>query len=175
MHGLTRRQVIAGATVAAGAALLPECAVRAAAPAAGKQAPSFYRYKVGSFECTSLSDGARTFPMPDTFVRNVSKDQALAAAEAAFPKGQVVVPFNPQVINTGSKLVLIDAGIGPGVGPSVGLLQAHLAAAGIEPKSTPSSCRTCIPTMPTASRPPTAGLPFPMRRSWRRRRTGRSG
>jgi glyoxylase-like metal-dependent hydrolase (beta-lactamase superfamily II) len=116
--------------------VLPGRPAGAAAPAAGKQGPSFYRYKVGSFECTSLSDGARTFPMPDTFVRNVSKEQALAAAEAAyFPKGQVVVPFNPQVINTGSRLVLIDTGIGPGVGPTVGLLQANLAAAGIDPKS----------------------------------------
>src|SRR5262245_23692563 len=99
MHELTRRQMVVGATAAATAALVPEYAVQAAAPATGKQAPSFYRYKVGSFECTSISDGARTFPMPDNFVRNVSKDQALAAAEAAYwPKGQIVVPFNPQVI-----------------------------------------------------------------------------
>jgi len=34
--------------------------------------------------------------MPDTFVKNVPKDQALAAAEAAYmPKGMVTVPFNP--------------------------------------------------------------------------------
>ena len=46
---------------------------------------------------TSINDGARTFPMPDGFVRNVPKDQALAAAEAAYmPKGMVTVPFNPQ-------------------------------------------------------------------------------
>jgi glyoxylase-like metal-dependent hydrolase (beta-lactamase superfamily II) len=137
MRKLSRRHVIAGAAaVAATATVLPGRPAGAAAPAAGKQGPSFYRYKVGSFECTSLSDGARTFPMPDTFVRNVSKEQALAAAEAAyFPKGQVVVPFNPQVVNTGSRLVLIDTGIGPGVGPTVGLLQANLAAAGIDPKS----------------------------------------
>ncbi len=28
------------------------------------------------------------------------------------PKGMVTVPFNPQLINTGSKLVLIDCGNG---------------------------------------------------------------
>ncbi len=28
------------------------------------------------------------------------------------PKGMVTVPFNPQLINTGSKLVLIDTGNG---------------------------------------------------------------
>jgi glyoxylase-like metal-dependent hydrolase (beta-lactamase superfamily II) len=65
-----------------------------------------------------------------------AKDQALAAAEAAYmPKGMVTVPFNPQVINTGSKLVLIDAGYGPGIAPSVGLLPAGMAAAGIDPNA----------------------------------------
>ena len=28
------------------------------------------------------------------------------------PKGMVTVPFNPQLINTGSKLILIDSGNG---------------------------------------------------------------
>jgi glyoxylase-like metal-dependent hydrolase (beta-lactamase superfamily II) len=108
----------------------------AATPAAGKQAPALYRAKLGDFEITQIADGARTFPMPDTFVKNVSKDQALAAAEAAYmPKGQVPVPFNPIIINTGSKLVLIDTGYGPGITPSVGLLPTNMAAAGIDPKT----------------------------------------
>jgi glyoxylase-like metal-dependent hydrolase (beta-lactamase superfamily II) len=139
MTEFTRRTVMTGAVAAAAAAAAPMsigAPARAAAPAAGKQAPGFYRYKVGSFELTQITDGARTFPMPDSFVRNVPKEQALAAAEAAYmPKGHVTVPFNPVVINTGSKLVLIDTGWGPGIGPTVGLLPAHLAAAGIDPKA----------------------------------------
>jgi glyoxylase-like metal-dependent hydrolase (beta-lactamase superfamily II) len=138
MTQFTRRTVITGAA-AATAAIVPLIASapgRAAAPVIGRQAPGFYRYKVGDYECTSINDGARTFPMPDGFVRNVSKDQALAAAEAAyFPKGRVTIPFNPQVVNTGSRLVLIDAGWGPGVAPSVGLTAANMAAAGIDPKA----------------------------------------
>jgi len=112
----------------------------AAAPPSGAQAPGFYRYKVGSFECTSINDGARTFPMPDTFVKNVPKEQALAAAEAAYmPKGMVTVPFNPQLINTGSKLVLIDCGNGvaafePSKG-AVGRTLHNLTAAGVDPKA----------------------------------------
>ena len=110
------------------------------APAAGKQAPGFYRYKVGAYECTSINDGARSFPMPDTFVRNVPKEEALAAAEAAYmPKGMVTIPFNPQLINTGGKLVLIDCGNGiaafePTKGAAGRTLQ-NLAAAGVDPKS----------------------------------------
>lgn len=140
MTELSRRTLLAG-VAAAGAAIALEpfagfAPARASAPLAGAQTPSFYRYKVGAYECTSVADGARTFPMPDTFVKNVPKDQALAAAEAAYmPKGMVTVPFNPQVINTGSKLVLIDTGNGQVPNAPVGKLLPNLAAAGIDPKT----------------------------------------
>jgi glyoxylase-like metal-dependent hydrolase (beta-lactamase superfamily II) len=46
-------------------------------------------------------------------------------------------PYNPIVINTGSKLVLVDTGTGEGAYVSskgkIGQLQANLAAAGLEP------------------------------------------
>jgi hypothetical protein len=90
MTELTRRSLLAG-TAVAGAALSLEgfTLARAAAPAATAQAPGFYRQKVGDYEITALSDGARTFPMPDTFVVNKKKEEALAAAEGAYmPKGQ---------------------------------------------------------------------------------------
>lgn len=143
MSELNRRDLLAGAAAFGAAAALSPLAVstvRAAAPASGAQAPGFYRYKVGSFECTSINDGARTFPMPDAFVKNVPKEQALAAAEAAYmPKGMVTVPFNPQLINTGSKLVLIDCGNGVANLESskgaVGRTLQNLAAAGVDPKS----------------------------------------
>src|SRR5215469_15268482 len=111
MTDLNRRQLLAGAALAGAATSFGLPAAKATAPEAGAQAPGFYRYKVGDYECTSINDGARSFPMPDKFVTNVPKDEALAAADAAYmPKGMVTVPFNPQLINTGSKLVLIDTG-----------------------------------------------------------------
>src|SRR5262244_2063120 len=138
MIDMNRRQLLAGtAAVGAAAALSPFATPSAQAGLAptGAQAPGFYRYKVGSYECTSINDGARTFPMPDGFVKNVSKDEALAAAEAAYmPKGMVTVPFNPQIINTGSKLVLIDTGFGPTPNAPIGLLVANMNAAGLDPK-----------------------------------------
>jgi glyoxylase-like metal-dependent hydrolase (beta-lactamase superfamily II) len=68
-------------------------------------------------------------------VRNISQEQALAAAEAAYmPKGMVRVPFNPQLINTGSKLVLIDCGLGSVPIPSAGHTMRNLLAAGVDPK-----------------------------------------
>jgi glyoxylase-like metal-dependent hydrolase (beta-lactamase superfamily II) len=133
---LSRRQALAGAGALALAPLLKPQAAKAEAPAVGKQAAGIYRYKVGSFECTSINDGARSFPMPDKFVINVAKDKALEQAEASYmPKGMVTVPFNPQLINTGSKLVLIDTGNGPVPNAPVGMLMPNLIAAGIDPKS----------------------------------------
>jgi len=139
MTQLTRRHLLGGAgTVGAALALSPFAAhspVHAAAPPTGKQASGFYRYKVGDYELTQIHDGALNIPMPNGFVKNVSREQALAAAEAAYmPKGRVVVPFNPVVINTGSKLVLIDSGFGA-VNPMAGQLPANLAAAGIDAKA----------------------------------------
>src|ERR1700761_823594 len=140
MTDLNRRQLLAGAAVAGAATALGLPAVEAAAPSAGAQAPGFYRYKVGDYECTSINDGARSFPLPDKFVVNVAKDEALAAADAAYmPKGMVTIPFNPQLINTGKKLILIDTGNGvanlePTKG-AVGRTLQNLAAAGVDPKN----------------------------------------
>src|SRR6202011_1975770 len=59
--------------------LPPPPPARAAAPAAGKQAPGFYRYTVGSYEITVVTDGANRFPLPDDFVSNIKKDEVQAA------------------------------------------------------------------------------------------------
>jgi glyoxylase-like metal-dependent hydrolase (beta-lactamase superfamily II) len=135
---ISRRALLTGAAFAAASTIAPFAGLpaHAAAPFAGKQAPSFYRSKLGGFEITVVSDGARAIPLSPTFVRNVNIEQVLAVAEAAYmPKGSIVAPFNPIVVNTDSKLVLIDTGYGPGIAPTVGLLPATLAAAGIDPKS----------------------------------------
>jgi len=141
MTDFDRRQLLAGAAaMGAVAALSPSSTARAAVPPSGAQAPGFYRYKVGAYECTSINDGARSFPMPDKWVTNVAKEEALAVAEAAYmPKGMVTVPFNPQLINTGSKLILIDCGNGVSAleptKAAAGRTLQNLAAAGVDTES----------------------------------------
>src|SRR6201992_2790420 len=142
MTDLNSRDLMLGAAITGAAAPLTSLGTPAQAPepAAGAQAPGFYRYKVGTYECTSINDGARSFPLPDTFVTNVPKPEALAAAQAAYyPTGMVAVPFNPQLINTGSKLILIDTGNGvANLEPSkgrVGRTLQNLSAAGVDAKS----------------------------------------
>jgi glyoxylase-like metal-dependent hydrolase (beta-lactamase superfamily II) len=110
---------------------------QAAAPLAGKQAPGWYRYKVGSIEITAVTDGARSNPLTDTFIRNVKKDDVNKVLEANhMEKDKITVPYTPIVVNTGSKLVVIDSGLGPALYEQskgvVGQFQTNLAAAGID-------------------------------------------
>jgi glyoxylase-like metal-dependent hydrolase (beta-lactamase superfamily II) len=138
MPSPTRRDLLTTGAIAGAAALLGSSVAprgaHASVPKSGKQAPGYYRFMLGDYEVTIVHDGARSFPPPDGFVTNVSRDKALEAASDAFmPQGKVTVPFNPTLVNTGSKLVLIDTGNGPSPDGAVGQLFPNLAAAGVKP------------------------------------------
>ena len=140
MTDFTRRKLFATAAAATAAtALAPLARGTAQAAAAAGRGTGVYRYKLGSYEIIQLMDGARTFPMPDKFVVNVSKDEAIKAAAAAYmPEGKVTIPFSPMIVNTGSKLVAIDTGNGLGAHAAskgvVGQARHNMEAAGIDPK-----------------------------------------
>jgi len=140
MTQLTRRQMLVGTATAAFAAALPLAAsspVAASAPVIGRQAPGFYRYKIGSIEVTVVTDGINRLPIPDGFVLNANKEEVNAALTAAFMEKDVFVgPYNPIVINTGSRLAVIDTGFGEAAYKSSqglnGQFLTNLAAAGID-------------------------------------------
>jgi len=141
MIELNRRIVLTAAAAGAAAALTPagSQSARAAMPLQGKQNPGWYRYKVGDYEVTVVTDGAATFPLPDKFVVNASKDEVSAElAKQYLDPAKITVPFTPIVINTGSKLVLIDTGYGEAAGAkpgaTTGQVAANMKAAGIDPK-----------------------------------------
>ena len=94
---LTRRHALAGAAAVAAAPLIPSMPARAAAPVADKQAPSFYRYKVGDIQVTVVSDGKTTFPLEDSFVSNAKKAEVNAALEKAFLPRDTFMPRTPLV------------------------------------------------------------------------------
>jgi glyoxylase-like metal-dependent hydrolase (beta-lactamase superfamily II) len=139
MTAMTRRTLFAGAAaIGAASTLTPFTGQVARAATAGK-GTGVYRYKFGDAEIIQLMDGARTFPMPDKFVVNVSKDEAIKAAAAAYmPEGKVTIPFSPMLVNTGGKLVAIDTGNGLGANAAskgaVGQARLNMEAAGIDPK-----------------------------------------
>src|SRR6185503_2081983 len=135
MPSLTRRDLLAGSAAAAAFASRADLAA-AAEPAAGKQAPGIYRYRIGSFELTALYDGIWYRPITDKFIRNAPFPEVERALAAAFmPADKLATPFTTLVVNTGSKLVLVDTGTGGQIAPSAGVLGDNLAAAGIDPKA----------------------------------------
>jgi glyoxylase-like metal-dependent hydrolase (beta-lactamase superfamily II) len=117
------------------AAFLLACAglAHAAAPMAASQAPGYYRIMLGDFEVTALSDGTHPFPV-DTVMTNITQQQAIQALADIDLKLPVQGSINAFLINTGSKLILIDSGAGALYGPCCGKLMTHLRAAGYQPE-----------------------------------------
>ena len=138
MTEITRRNMLTGVAAATAAApLLTTAPAQAAAPPAGTQAPGWYRYKVGSIEVTVVTDGVNKFKFTDNHVLNKSRDEVNAGLAAAhYEKDMMTTPYNPVVVNTGSKLVVIDTGTSEAnferSKGTAGQFQRNLAASGID-------------------------------------------
>jgi glyoxylase-like metal-dependent hydrolase (beta-lactamase superfamily II) len=104
-----------------------------AAPIAGTQAPGFYRFNAGAYEVTVLSDGGLTLDA-NLFAGDETGAEKLLR-DAHLPKVAIPTPLNTWLINTGEKLILVDAGGGTHFAPSVGRLPLNLAAAGVSPSA----------------------------------------
>ncbi len=105
----------------------------AEAPMVKTQAPGYYRTMVGDFEVTAISDGTVKLPMIKLLTN--AKPEALAKAlKAGFLSETVETSVNSYLINTGSKLVLIDTGAAGLFGPTLGNLVANMQAAGYKPE-----------------------------------------
>jgi glyoxylase-like metal-dependent hydrolase (beta-lactamase superfamily II) len=102
-----------------------------AMPVAGKQAPGVYRLKVGAFEVTVLSDGNLAIDRPMFAGDAAGADKLLSSA--FLPAGAIPTCVNEWLVNTGDKLVLVDAGGGTSFAPSLGKMHGNLAVAGVDP------------------------------------------
>ena len=113
MFGLNRRELLVSTTLMGAGYALPASLVQPAAPATGKQVASFYRYRVGDYEVTAINDGIWLPPIDEKFVRNAAFTDVQNALAAAFqPTDKLPIPFTSLVVNTGTKLVMIDTGTG---------------------------------------------------------------
>ncbi|MEM1109856.1 MAG: MBL fold metallo-hydrolase [Planctomycetota bacterium] len=137
---LTRRQALGLGGAAAAAALAPARPAAAEHHATIKPAPEltqgngFYRLSLGDVEVTLLSDGSFPFsPAHPTIGTNASQEEVHAALRNAFvPSDHVLGHVNTLLINTGDRLMLIDAGCGETFGPTTGKLREHLSRIGAD-------------------------------------------
>lgn len=114
------------------AAALITGAALASAPMQKTQAPGYYRTMIGDFEVTVLSDGSMTFNVQE-LLTNITPAQLDTDLARAFLKEPVDLSINAFLVNTGSKLVLIDTGTGGAFGPTAGKLLSNLIASGYQP------------------------------------------
>jgi glyoxylase-like metal-dependent hydrolase (beta-lactamase superfamily II) len=104
-----------------------------ATPLAGTQAPGFYRHKVGAYEVTVLNDGGLALDLA-LYTGDASGGEKLLK-DAHLKKDAIPTHVNAWLVNTGNKLILVDAGGGTSFAPTLGRLAKNLAAAGVDPEA----------------------------------------
>ena len=130
-----RRDVLKGggaaALLALGMPLFPQSSAAKTAKAA-KQAPAYFRFTVGDYEVTMVSDGNIT--LPTTFeAKNVKEDELKAFLQSYYLDPDThVSQVNVCLINTGDELIMVDTGAGQYFLDSAGKLVDNMGAAGFE-------------------------------------------
>jgi glyoxylase-like metal-dependent hydrolase (beta-lactamase superfamily II) len=105
----------------------------AAAPMVKTSAPAYYRMMLGDFEITALSDGVLSMPV-DKLMTNTTPEHVKVLLAKESLGNPLDLSVNAFLVNTGSKLILIDAGTGGTFGPTLGALLANLKASGYQPE-----------------------------------------
>jgi glyoxylase-like metal-dependent hydrolase (beta-lactamase superfamily II) len=134
---LSRRQLLAGASITAATSLVGGVSPGLAkAPVLNSQAPAFYRFKIGSVEATVVTDGPMEIGAPEkTFIGPSAQDLGQMLTDHFLPADNIVLDQNALVINTGEKLALFETGMSSVKrSKDMGRLTENLKAAGIDPK-----------------------------------------
>lgn len=113
-------------------ALALSAAQATAVPVVKGQAPGFYRTELGDFEITTIFDGTLMLDAGQ-LLTNTQPGQVEKLLGAQFLKSPVETSVNAFLINTGTKLVLVDTGAGGLFGPMLGKFVTNLKAAGYTP------------------------------------------
>lgn len=139
---LDRRQLLAaslGLAAAPALALATSSNARAAAALLGAAQPKFYRFKLGEFEITTISDSEVFIDGPFPLIgANASEPDVHALMrDNLLPERKYQPGFTPTIVNTGKQLILLDAGNGANgfvPRPNGGWLAAQLGPAGFKPE-----------------------------------------
>jgi glyoxylase-like metal-dependent hydrolase (beta-lactamase superfamily II) len=101
------------------------------------QNAGWHRFRLGAFECTVLWDGYIHHGYEGIFPNADPAEMARLKREWRLPEDHIPMDLNPVVVNTGERLVLIDAGMGRTstmFGDTMGHMLANMRAAGIAPE-----------------------------------------
>src|ERR1700757_1679531 len=130
---MMNRRAFSTALLAGAAAAVAPTAL-AHAPEVGKRAqPGFYRFKLGTIETTVVSDGTLAFPTETPWGDRAEDARGLLTSTFHTSRPEVA-QINTTLVNTGDKLMLIDAGCGVDkFQNTTGRLIGNLAAAGYAP------------------------------------------
>jgi len=104
----------------------------AAGPQLKGQAPGWYRMQLGDFEVTALSDGSINLPVDKLL--NQPPAKTLKTLHDAHLDVPLETSVNAFLVNTGSKIVLVDTGTAGLFGPTAGRLLDNLKASGYTPE-----------------------------------------
>jgi glyoxylase-like metal-dependent hydrolase (beta-lactamase superfamily II) len=105
----------------------------ASAPQLKTQAPGYYRLMVGDYEVTVLLDGF--FPMkPKEVLTDLPEKKLHEFLSQSHQEETIPTSVNAFLVNTGTRLILIDAGCGAFFGPSFGRILGNLKASGYTPE-----------------------------------------
>jgi glyoxylase-like metal-dependent hydrolase (beta-lactamase superfamily II) len=107
---------------------------QARAPISGTQVPGFYRFPLGRFQITVVSDGTISFPTEAIWPEAAKADRDAVLAGDFQPTDNATLQVNVLAVNTGDRLVLIDAGSRGKFQPTASRLLQNLAAAEIKPE-----------------------------------------
>lgn len=105
----------------------------ASAPMVKTQAPGYYRMMLGDFEITALSDGTVKLPV-GKLLGNTTPEKIASALTQNFLQDPLETSVNGFLINTGTKLILVDTGAANLFGPTLGNLVNNLKASGYQPE-----------------------------------------
>jgi glyoxylase-like metal-dependent hydrolase (beta-lactamase superfamily II) len=96
-----------------------------------RQAPGFYRFHLGNFRITVLSDGTASRNLPAIMSKPDEVREAFAASHEALP---TEISINCFLVDTGTLRILVDTGAGALFGETSGHVVANMGAAGYEAK-----------------------------------------
>lgn len=94
----------------------------------------YHRFRLGLFECVSLSDGSWDYS-PGSIFSNAPEEQVRKTLRRrSLPVHTITTPYTYLYVNTAEHRVLVDMGAGDLLAPRTGKLLHSMHVAGIEPE-----------------------------------------